>query len=385
MNKINCLNPIAKVGLSGFDDNYQMVENFADADAVLVRSASVHELELGKDLLCIARAGAGYNNIPTDKCAENGIVVFNTPGANANGVKELVIAGILLSCRDIVGGIKWAIENKNDPTIAKTTEKAKKAFAGIEIQGKKVGVIGLGAIGVIVANALCSLGMEVYGCDPYLSVENALKLSRNVKLVKSNDEIYSTCDFITVHIPLMDATKKMVNAKAFELMKDGATLLNFSRDLLVDEEALTLAQETKTIKYITDFPNPTSANMKNAIVIPHLGASTEESEDNCAIMAVKEIRNYIENGNIVNSVNYPNVDAGICKTAGRYTLCHKNVPNMLSQFTAILAKDNINIIDMTSKSRGEYAYSILDVDKTSQIVLENLAAINDVFKARLVK
>ncbi len=385
MNKINCLNPIAKVGLSGFDDNYQMVENFADADAVLVRSASVHELELGKDLLCIARAGAGYNNIPTDKCAENGIVVFNTPGANANGVKELVIAGILLSCRDIVGGIKWAIENKNDPTIAKTTEKAKKAFAGIEIQGKKVGVIGLGAIGVIVANALCSLGMEVYGCDPYLSVENALKLSRNVKLVKSNDEIYSTCDFITVHIPLMDATKKMVNAKAFELMKDGATLLNFSRDLLVDEEALTLAQETKTIKYITDFPNPTSANMKNAIVIPHLGASTEESEDNCAIMAVKEIRNYIENGNIVNSVNYPNVDAGICKTAGRYTLCHKNVPNMLSQFTAILAKDNINIIDMTSKSRGEYAYSILDVDKTSPIVLENLAAINDVFKARLVK
>ena len=311
--KINCLNPIASVGLDMFDDNYTITEAFEEADGVLVRSAAMHELDMPKSLKAIARAGAGVNNIPLDKCAEEGIVVFNTPGANANGVKELVMAGLLLASRDITGGIEWVKANVDDENINKSAEKAKKAFAGNEIKGKKLGVIGLGAIGVLVANAASALGMEVYGCDPYLSVNNALNLSRSVHLVKERADIYAECDYITVHVPLLDDTKGMINKEAIDMMKEGVVILNFARDILVNEEDLAEALESgKVAKYISDFPNKTSVKMKNTIVIPHLGASTEESEDNCAVMAVKQMMDFIENGNIVNSVNYPACDAGVC-------------------------------------------------------------------------
>ncbi len=382
--KINCLNPISKFGLELLTDKYEMVENYNDSDAILVRSAEMKDLELAKNVLTIARAGAGVNNIPLDACANKGIVVFNTPGANANGVKELVIAGMLLASRDIVGGVNWCTANKEDKDIAKNAEKAKKAFGGTEILGKKLGVIGLGAIGVLVANAAAALGMEVYGCDPYLSVEHALNLSRNVKRVKTNEEIYKNCDFITVHVPLMDSTKKMINKEAFDMMKPTAVLLNFARDLLVDEVALLEALANKTVaKYVTDFPNETVAGKDRVLVIPHLGASTEESEDNCAKMAVIQVMDYLENGNITNSVNYPAVDAGVSQTGFRITVAHKNIPNMINQFTAALG--NSNIQNMVSKSRGEYAYTVLDVEKADDSVVAKLEAIENVFKARLIK
>lgn len=385
--KISCLNPIAAVGMQLFTDAYEKVDDFATSDAALVRSTSVHELELPDQLLAIARAGAGVNNIPLDKCAEKGIVVFNTPGANANGVKELVIASLLLAARDITGGIKWCQDNKDDENIAKSGEKAKKAFAGTEIKGKKLGIIGLGAIGVLVANAANRLGMDVYGCDPYLSVEHALNMSRDVTMVKTNEELYEMCDYLTVHVPLLDSTKGMFNKEAFDKMKDGVVLLNFSRDTLVNEDDIKVALESgKVAKYVVDFPNPTTVKLPNTTVTPHLGASTQESEDNCAKMAVSEIRDFMENGNIKNSVNYPNCDAGVCQTAGRITIAHKNVPNMLSQFTTLFSKDGVNIENMVNKSRGNFAYTILDIcsDSTDEVVKE-LEALDGVIRVRVIK
>ncbi len=387
MFKYNCLNPISAVGLENFTADYEKTEVVNEADGILVRSASMHEMELPENLLAIARAGAGVNNIPLDACAQKGIVVFNTPGANANGVKELVIAGMLLASRDVVGGIEWVKENKEDANIAKTAEKAKKNFAGTEIQGKKLGIIGLGAIGVKVANVARHMGMEVYGYDPYVSVDAAWNLSRDVKHVLNVEEIFETCDIITIHVPLMDSTKGMINADAIAKMKDGVILLNFARDLLVDEKAvLDAIKAGKVRKYVSDFPNPTTAGQEGVIVIPHLGASTEESEDNCAKMAVKELMNYLENGNIVNSVNYPNCDMGICSQAGRVAIFHKNVTNMISQFTTVLGNKGINITDMTNKSKGEYAYTMFDLESAvSADIVEQLAAIEGVFRVRVVK
>ena len=385
MIKVNCLNPIAKVGMSLLPDTFGTTGEFSEAEAVLVRSASMHELELPDSLLAVARAGAGTNNIPLDKCAENGIVVFNTPGANANGVKELVIAGMLLASRDIRGGMQWVSDNKADESINKTMEKAKSKFAGTEIKGKTLGIIGLGAIGVLVANAACSLGMKVVGCDPYLSVQNALNLSNEVTIVKSNAEVYAVSEFITIHVPLLDDTKGMINKASISMMKDGVIILNYARDLLVNDNDMAEALESgKVRKYVTDFPNSKTANMNNVIAFPHLGASTEESEDNCAVMAVKEIVDYIENGNIKNSVNYPACDMGKCNKAGRIAVLHKNVPNTISQFTSAIA--HINISDMTNKSKGNYGYTMMDLDdKIDNDTVAKIQAINGVIKVRVIK
>lgn len=387
MFQYNCLNPISTVGLENFTADYEKTEDVNEAEGILVRSASMHEMELPENLLAIARAGAGVNNIPLDACAQKGIVVFNTPGANANGVKELVIAGMLLASRDVVGGIEWVKENKADANIAKSAEKAKKNFAGTEIQDKKLGIIGLGAIGVKVANVARHMGMDVYGYDPYVSVDAAWNLSRDVKHVLNVEEIFENCDMITVHVPLLDSTKGMINADAIAKMKDGVILLNFARDLLVDEKAvLDAIKAGKVRRYVSDFPNPTTAGQEGVIVIPHLGASTEESEDNCAKMAVKELMNYLENGNIVNSVNYPNCDMGICSQAGRVAIFHKNITNMISQFTIVLGNKGINITDMTNKSKGEYAYTMFDLESAvSPDIVEQLAAIEGVFRVRVVK
>ena len=382
-----CLNPISDVGLEKFDDRCEKTDDISKAEGVLVRSASMHEMDLPDSLLCVARAGAGVNNIPLDKCAEKGIVVFNTPGANANGVKELVFAGMLLACRDVVGGINWVQANKDDADIAKSAEKAKKQFAGIEIQDKKLGIIGLGAIGVRVANAAKHLGMEVYGYDPYISVDAAWNLSRDIKHVLSVDEIYETCDIITIHVPLMDSTKNTINAEAISKMKDGVIILNFARDLLCDEKAVIEAiKKGKVAKYVSDFPNPTTANAEGCIVIPHLGASTEESEDNCAKMAVKEMINYLTNGNIVNSVNYPKADMGVCQTKGRVTIHHKNVTNMITRFSGVFSEAGINISDMVNSSKGEFAYTMIDVDSdiTGDFV-DKLSAIDGVIRVRVIK
>ena len=382
-----CLNPIAGVGLDLLSDEYNKVEDIKDAQAVLVRSAAMHDMELPKTLEVVARAGAGVNNIPLDKCAEAGIVVFNTPGANANGVKELVFAGMLLAARDVVGGIEWVKGEEGNADVAKLAEKQKKNFAGSEIAGKKLGVIGLGAIGVKVANAATHLGMEVYGYDPYISVNAAWSLSRNVNHVNAVEEIYKNCDYITIHVPLLDSTKKMINAEAIAMMKPTTVVLNFARDLLVDEEAMVAAlEEGKIAKYVSDFPNPTTVGKKGCIVTPHIGASTEESEDNCAVMAVKEIRDFLENGNITHSVNYPDCNMGECKSAGRLLLLHRNVKGMISSYTSILGDANINICDMTNKSRGDYACTLLDVDApVTKEVEEKLQTLDGVLKVRIVK
>lgn len=385
--KVNCLNPIAACGMELLPDTYEVTDNYADADAVLVRSASMHDLELSDKLLAVARAGAGVNNIPLDKCAEKGIVVFNTPGANANGVKELVVAALLMASRDLVGGYNWVIENAADPDIAKKVEKQKKNFAGNEIAGKKLGVIGLGAIGAKVANIAVRLGMEVYGYDPYVSVDAAWGLSKYVKHITNVEDIYKECDYITVHVPALDSTKGMINADAFALMKDGVKILNFARDILVNEDDLKAAIESgKVAKYMTDFPNTKVAGFKNVVALPHLGASTAESEDNCAIMACKEIKDFIDNGNIKNSVNYPNVNMGVCTDVARITICHKNIPNMLTQFTSVFSKKGGNVSGMISQARGDYAYSILDTDAapTAEDVAA-LEAIDGVVKVRVIK
>lgn len=386
MSEIFCLNPISEVGLKLLPDSCRITGQIQNADAILVRSAQIHDLELPKSLLCIARAGAGVNNIPLTDCAKKGIVVFNTPGANANGVKELVIAGMLLASRDVLGGARWVADNKSDPTIAKTTEKAKKAFAGNEIKGKKLGVIGLGAIGVLIANAAHDLGMDVYGCDPYLSIQNAVRLSRYVNIVKDNSEIFSQCDYITIHVPALDSTKGMISKAAIDKMKDGVIILNFARDILVNDTDMAAALASgKVRRYVSDFPNPAVANMPGAIVLPHLGASTEESEDNCAVMAVNQIADYLENGNIVNAVNYPSCSLGPRRHAARICVAHYNRPNVISQFTALCGEADINISDMVSKSRGDYAYAMFDVEsQVSHDFEEKVASMDNVIKVRVI-
>ena len=387
MRTIHCINNISKCGTDLFTAEYTMTDTMDKAEGVLVRSGSMHDMEMPGSLLAIARAGAGVNNIPLESCAEKGIVVFNTPGANANGVKELVLAGLFLASRDVVGGIQWCQGIKVDPNIAKTVEKGQKDFAGCEIKGKKLGVIGLGAIGAEVANAAAALGMEVYGYDPFISVNAAWMLSRDVKHITSADSIYEECDYITLHVPLMDTTKEMINDETIGKMKDGVVVLNFARDLLVKDDAMAAALESgKVSRYVTDFPNPKSVNMKGAIAIPHLGASTEESEDNCARMAVKELMDYLENGNIRNSVNFPACDMGVCRMASRVAVFHKNIPNMIGQVTGTLAAAGVNISDMTNKSKDKFAYTLLDLENTvDDAVIEKLGSIDGVCRVRVVK
>lgn len=386
MYKYYCMNPIANVGLNQFSDMYAKQDDAKGADAILVRSAAMHDMEFDENLKAISRAGAGVNNIPLEKCAEEGIVVFNTPGANANGVKELVLAGMLLAARDVVGGIEWVKEHSQDEDVAKQAEKVKKAYAGFELQGKKLGVIGLGAIGVLVANVAVRLGMEVYGYDPYVSVDAAWKLSRSIHHAKTVEELYKECDYVTIHVPALESTKGMINKDALAIMKDGVVILNFARDVLVDKNSIIEGLESgKVRRYVTDFPIPGMADVKNTIVIPHLGASTEESEDNCAMMAVKEVIDFLENGNIKNSVNYPACDMGYKGNNTRITICHRNIPNMLSQFTSKMAEDGINISDMTNKSKGEYAYTMMDVEGTVSTEAESdLKNIEGVLRVRVI-
>ena len=386
MYKIHSLNSISPKGTALLTQDY-CTASMEDADAILVRSAAMHELSFSDKLLAVARAGAGVNNIPLDRCAEEGIVVFNTPGANANGVMELALCGMLLGSRDIIGGISWVQANKNTGDIAKKVEKEKSKFAGHEIAHKKLGVIGLCAIGGPLANAARKLGMEVYGCDPYISIDAAWQLDSHIIHVKTREEIYSQCDIITIHVPLLPDTKHMINAEALSQMKDGVILLNFARDALVDDDALEQALKSGKVKrYITDFPNDKTANMDGVIAIPHLGASTEESEDNCAKMAVKQVMNYLENGNIINSVNFPACDMGICTKAGRILILHKNIPNSLGQFTSAVASENVNISDMLNRSKGSYAATMLDLDTpVSETVVKHLESIDGVLRVRRIK
>ena len=384
--KIYCLNNIAAVGTDRFRSGYTLVDSIDEAAGVLVRSADMKEMTFPAGLRAIARAGAGVNNIPLDRCAEEGIVVFNTPGANANSVKELVLCGMLLASRDITGGIAWVKENADDENIAKTTEKAKKAFAGNELMGKTLGVIGLGAIGVLVANAAVSLGMKVYGFDPYLSVNSAWHLSPMVIHAEKIEEIYAASDFITIHVPATASTKGMIGEDAIAKMKPGAVLLNFARDTLVNEPALAAALESGAVKcYVTDFPTPGNAHMKNAIVIPHLGASTEEAEDNCAVMAVKQLQDYLDNGNIHNSVNYPEISLGFCETEARVGILHRNIPNMLSQITNFFGNQGLNIENLANKSRGDFAYTLLDISHPMpRDTVERLKEIDGVIRVRRI-
>ena len=387
MFKFHYLNKISAQGDALWTENFQKTDNLEEAEAIVVRSAGMHEMQMPKSMLAIARAGAGVNNIPLTSCAEEGIVVFNTPGANARSVMELALCGMLLASRDIVGGINWVQTIKGSADVAKLVEKGKSQFAGHEIYGKKLGIIGLGAIGGPLANRARKLGMDVYGCDPHISVEAAWHLDRHVQRVKTREEIYATCDIITLHVPLVKDTEKMINAEAISKMKDGVIILNFARDKLVDDEAMAAALASgKVARYVTDFPNEKTANMPGCIAIPHLGASTEESEDNCAKMAVKQLMDYLENGNIVNSVNYPNCDMGVCQAEGRITILHRNIPNSLGRFTAAIAADNVNIDGLVNKSRGEYAYTMLDFDQhPSEEVVEHLKQVEGVLKVRVIK
>ncbi len=387
MYQILTLNKISPVGLERFGSNYQCSDSADAPDAVLVRSASMHEMEMPESLLAIARAGAGVNNIPVDKCSEQGIVVFNTPGANANAVKELVIAGLLISSRKVIPGIEWAKSLKGKGAeVGKLVEKGKSAYVGPEIKGKKLGVIGLGAIGILVANAARSLGMEVYGYDPFLSVDAAWGLSRSIKHALSLDEIYANCDYITIHVPLTPDTKAMINAESIAKMKDGVRILNYSRaDLVNIPELIAAVGEGKIAAYVTDFPTDELLGVENVIAIPHLGASTPESEDNCARMAADEIIDYIENGNILNSVNLPNVS--MAREGGeRVCVIHQNIPNMLSRITGVFSKDGINIENMQSKSKKDYAYTILDITGTAAAeAVAELKAMDGVVRIRVIK
>ena len=378
------LNNISPKGTAVWTDEFQKTDELDEAQAILVRSAAMHDMKFSPELLAIARAGAGVNNIPLDRCAQEGIVVFNTPGANANGVVEMALCGMLLGSRDVVGGINWVQTIKDTPDVGKQVEKGKSKFAGHEIKGKSLGVIGLGAIGGPLANAACKLGMNVYGCDPFISIDAAWRLDSDIVHVKTRDEIYENSDIITLHVPLLDDTKHMINRESIAKMKDGVIILNFARDLLVDDEAMEEALKSGKVKrYITDFPNDKTAGMEGVVAIPHLGASTEESEDNCAMMAVKQVMNYLLNGNIVNSVNFPNCDMGICTKASRITILHKNIPNMLSQLTNVLAGENINISDLINRSRGEYAYTMFDLDSIpSESAIEKLNQIDGVIRVR---
>ena len=386
MRSIYQLNKISPKGNELWTEDYSLTDHVDQADAILVRSANMHEMELPERLLAIARAGAGVNNIPLTSCADRGIVVFNTPGANANSVMELALCGMLLGSRDIVDGINWVQSIKDSPDVAKMVEKGKSRFAGQELRSKRLGVIGLGAIGGPLANAARKLGMQVYGFDPFISIEAAWHLDSHVIRVKSRDEIFEKCDVITLHVPLVDDTRMMINADSLAKMRDGVIILNFARDLLVDDDAMAEALKSHKVKrYITDFPNPKTANMDGCIAIPHLGASTSESEDNCACMAVRQVMNYLENGNIVNSVNYPTCDLGICTTEGRITILHKNIPNLLSQFTTAMASENINISNLLSRSRGEYACTILDLDHDpSSHAVEKIKQVPGVIRVRVI-
>ncbi len=387
MFNIHYLNKISTQGTALWTENFQLTDDLATADAIAVRSANMHEMELPENLLAVSRAGAGVNNIPLTSCAEKGIVVFNTPGANARSVMELALCGMLLASRDIIGGVNWVQSIKGSADIARLVEKGKSRFAGHEIYGKKLGIIGLGAIGGPLANRCRKLGMDVYGCDPHISVEAAWHLDRHVQRVKTREEIYESCDVITLHVPLLDDTRKMINAEAIARMKDGVIILNFARDLLVDDDAMAEALASgKVARYVTDFPNEKTANMPGCIAIPHLGASTEESEDNCAKMAVQELMDYLENGNINNSVNYPSCDMGVCGTAGRITILHRNIPGSLGRFTAAIADENVNIDGLMNKSRGEYAYTMLDLDHhPSQAAVDKLEKIDGVLRVRVIK
>ena len=387
MFQIHYLNKISQQGTALWTEDFALTDDVEKADGIVLRSANMHDMELPENLLAVARAGAGVNNIPLTTCADKGIVVFNTPGANARSVMELTLCGMLLGSRDIIGGVNWVQSIKDDPDIAKKVEKGKSRFAGHEIAGKKLGIIGLGNIGGPLANRARKLGMEVYGCDPHISVEAAWNLDGHVQRVKTPEEIYALCDIITVHVPLLKDTEKMINASALAKMKDGVIILNFARDLLVDDDAMADALSSgKVARYVTDFPNPKTANMPGCIAIPHLGASTEESEDNCARMAVREMMDYLENGNIVNSVNYPNCDMGVCQSEGRITILHHNIPGSLGRFTAAIANENVNIAGLMNKSRGEYAYTMLDLDHhPSAEAVEHLKGIEGVVRVRVIR
>ena len=387
MFQIHYLNKISQQGTALWTEDFALTDDMETADGIVLRSANMHDMELPGNLLAVARAGAGVNNIPLTTCADKGIVVFNTPGANARSVMELTLCGMLLGSRDIIGGVNWVQSIKDDPDVSKLVEKGKSRFAGHEIAGKKLGIIGLGNIGGPLANRARKLGMEVYGCDPHISVEAAWNLDGHVQRVKTPEEIYALCDIITVHVPLLKDTEKMINASALAKMKDGVIILNFARDLLVDDDAMADALASgKVARYVTDFPNPKTANMPGCIAIPHLGASTEESEDNCARMAVRQMMDYLENGNIVNSVNYPNCDMGVCQCEGRITILHHNIPGSLGRFTAAIASENVNIAGLMNKSRGEYAYTMLDLDHhPSAAVVEHLREIEGVVRVRVIR
>lgn len=384
--KICTLNKIAACGTARFGAGYQVGEELQGADGVLVRSAAMHDMALPESLLAIARAGAGVNNIPVEDCSAKGIVVFNTPGANANAVKELVLAGLFLSSRRIVEGANWTQTLKGEgDAVGKLVEKGKSAFAGPELKGKKLGVIGLGAIGVLVANAAVALGMDVYGYDPFLSVDAAWRLSRAVHHAATLEEIYAQCDYITVHVPLTADTTGMLGKDAFAVMKDGVRILNFARAGLVDSKAMLAALESgKVAAYVVDFPTAEMLGVKNVLAIPHLGASTPESEDNCAVMAADELTDYLENGNITHSVNFPDMKVARSGDA-RICVLHKNVPNMLAQISAVVSAVGINIASMTNKSRKELAYTVLDIEGTAkEAVIRDILAIHDVIRVRLL-
>lgn len=387
MYKVHCINNIAKVGTDALGSRFELTDDSMATDAIMVRSANLHAMEFGENLLAIARAGAGVNNIPLDRCAEKGIVVFNTPGANANGVKELVIAGMLLAARDICGGIDWVERHYDDPNVGSLAEKAKNRYAGTELAGKTLGVIGLGAIGAMVANAGRSLGMRVLGYDPYLSVKYAWSLDRHVRHVSDLKEIWAKADYITVHVPATDATRGMVSREAIAAMKDGVVVLNYARDALVDEIAMAEAlQEGHVARYMTDFANDNSTQMARAIVTPHLGASTKEAEDNCAIMAANEVRDYLEHGNITNSVNYPEVDLGALNTPMRLAVFHMNVPGVIGNITSVVSEADVNIENMTDKSRGDYAYSLLDLSgKLDEATIKRLEEMESIFRVRTIE
>lgn len=386
MYDIHCLNNISSKGTDLFGDAYELTDERDKATGIMVRSAAMADMEFSKNLLAIARAGAGTNNIPLDRCADEGIVVFNTPGANANAVKELVICMMLLGSRGIVDGINWCRDNADDENIAKSVEKAKKAFAGREIEGKKLGVIGLGAVGAKVADAAIELGMEVYGYDPYLSVNAAWNVSSAVRHTTDVNVIYTKCDYITIHVPaIKGSTLGMIDEQACEAMKEGMVFLNYSRDTLVDNAAMATALDSGQVaRYITDFATPEVMKMKNVVVTPHLGASTVEAEENCAMMAARELMDYIENGNIVNSVNYPACNMGVCPTAGRIAILHANQPDMASQITT--AFGGINIANLNNASRGSSAYTLIDFDApTTDEIVAKLEGIGGVRRVRVIK